>query len=188
MNRHDAEERIWADIERVSKSFQADRLQLGKLFYQLRSLYSERSNSAARRLSSGHGIFTAEVKKRGYKPNRVQEMLRDYEVSEGLRPPFESTAAKRKARRSNSANADYWRGFHDAGIGSTRAALDNDPLTRFAALLPYAALKAAYRAALQELHPDHGGSTERTQELIQAWKEVERLHDSPDGIAELRVQ
>lgn len=183
---HDAEKRLWTDIERTRKSFDCDRLRLGKLFYQLRNLYSERGDTAARRLSSGHGVFQAEIVKRGFKPNRVREMINDWEVSEGLRAATESTAAKRKARRSNSA--EYQRGYHDA-IRSTHAALDDDPVTRFAALLPFSALKAAYRAALQELHPDHGGSEERTKELISAWQEIERLHSSVDEVAsDLRVQ
>lgn len=187
MSGHDAEQRLWADVDRVRESFDCDRLQLGKLFCELRNLYSERANSAARRLSSGHGIFQAEIVKRGFKPNRVREMIRDFEVSTGLRPTTESTAAKRKARRSNSA--EYKRGYHDA-IRSTHAALDDDPIISFAKLLPYGALKAAYRAALQELHPDHGGSEDQTKELIRAWEEVERAHDSADGVAieELRVQ
>lgn len=168
---HDAAERIWLAIAEVRKAHSANRLFLGKLFWELRNLYSERSNSADRRLSSGHGTFQTEIVDRGYKPNRVREWIVDFEVASGLRPPAESTAAKRKARRQPSA--EYSKGY--------RAAMDAvgnpcDPVTRFANLLPYAALKSAFRTALHELHPDHGGSAERTRELIAAWEELARLH------------
>lgn len=181
----DASERLWAEIERVSQDFHANRLRLGRLFLDLRNLYSER-NSGGRRLNLGHGTFEEEIRKRGFNPRRVREWIIDFEVSVRLRSPSESTAAKRKARRSNSA--EYQRGYHDA-IRQTHASLDNDPLVRFAQLLPYSALKAAKQAALQELHPDHGGSDERTRELLVAWKEIEELHASTEEIGpELTVQ
>lgn len=178
MSPHDAEVRLWKEIEVASKSFDGDRLQLGKLFYQLRCLYSERSNLAAGRLTSGHGVFQAEIVKRGFRPNRVREWIVDYEVEAGLRSPSESTSARRKARRSRSE--EYQRGYR-AAIRSTHAA--DDPVSRFAALLPFHALRAAYCAALREFHPDHGGSEERTKELIAAWKAVETLHSSADEVA-----
>lgn len=175
MTTHDPEIRLWREIESARKDYEANRLTLAKLFYQLRCLYSERSNCAAgRRSCDGHGTFQREILKRGFKPNRVREMINDYEVSIGLRPPAESTSAKRKARRSNS---EYQRGYRDAARSKFRA-IASDPVTRFAALLPFYALRSAYRAALQELHPDHGGSVDRTTELIQAWKQVEQLHTS----------
>ena len=49
---------------------------------------------------------------------------------------------------------------------------------RFIQLLPFAAWQAAYRAALQVLHPDHGGSNAACAELIALWKKLEpTLHD-----------
>jgi hypothetical protein len=178
---HDAAARLWASIELVHKNLAANVRELGKLFYELRNLYSERANSAARRLSSGHGVFQAEIKRRGYKPNRVREWVNDHEVEIGLRPPAESTAAKRKARRPPS-RAEFDRGYQAAMHDfPTAAAGGSDPVAHFANLLPYAALRSAYRTALQELHPDHGGSEERTKALISAWKEVERLHSSMDS-------
>src|ERR1035438_1181794 len=98
----DAARRLWTAVEAAHKNFAANRRELGKLFFELKNLYSERAHSAARRLTSGRGVFEAEIKKRGYKPNRVREWVNDYEVEAGLRPPAESTRAKRAARRSNS--------------------------------------------------------------------------------------
>jgi hypothetical protein len=100
--RPDAESRIWAQIERLDGTPEERTVRaakLGKLFYQLRALYSERADSAAGRLTSGHGVFQAEILERGYKPNRVRELVNDYEVQAGIRPATESTAAKRKSRR-----------------------------------------------------------------------------------------
>jgi hypothetical protein len=185
----DAASRLWAQIERLdgtSDERTVRAAELGKLFYQLRALYSQRANSAARRPTSGHGVFQAEILKRGYKPNRVREWVNDYEVQTGIRPASESTAAKRKARRqheprnSGQASADYDRGYRAAfrDFPTASAGLsDSDPLTRFASLLPFSALKTAYRAALQECHPDHGGSEERTKELIAAWEAVEHFYE-----------
>jgi hypothetical protein len=177
---HDAAARLWTAVERAHEDFVVNRRKLGKLFYQLKNLYSERANSAARRLTSGRGVFQIEINKRGYRPNRVREWICDYEVEVGLRPPAESTAAKRKARRVNSSVA-YERGYqaamNDFPTASSTVYL-GDPVSRFAALLPFAALKAAYHKALHELHPDHGGSEERTRALISAWEDVERLHCS----------
>jgi hypothetical protein len=178
----DAAARIWASIERANKDFTTHRRELGRLFFELKNLYSERANSAARRLSSGHGVFQAEIKRRGYKPNRVREWVNDHEVEIGLRPPAESTAAKRKARRPPS-RAEFDRGYQAAmhDFPTAAAGDGSDPVARFANLLPFVALKSAYRAALHELHPDHCGSEERTKELIGAWEEVERLHSSMES-------
>jgi hypothetical protein len=173
---HDAATRLWTAVERAHEDLVVNRRKLGKLFYQLKNLYSERANSAARRLTSGHGVFQIEIKKRGYRPNRVREWICDYEVEVGLRPPAESTAAKRNARRVNSS-ASYERGYQ-AAMNDFPTASGEDPVSRFAALLPFAALKAAYHKALHELHPDHDGSEERTKALISAWEDVERLHCS----------
>jgi len=175
---HDAGARLWALIEVAHKNFAACRRELGKLFYELRNLYSERGTSQpGGRLTSGHGTFQAEIIKRGFKPNRVREWIVDYEVAIGLRRPAEATSAKRKARHQPST--EYSRGYQAAMSDfSTAAAGGSFPVAQFANLLPYAALKTAYRAALQELHPDHGGSGERTKALISAWKEVEKEHSS----------
>ncbi len=173
---HDAAARLWASVERAHEDLAANRRKRGKLFFELKNLYSERANSAARRLTSGHGVFQIEIKKRGYKPNRVREWICDYEVEIGERPPAESTAAKRKARRVNSS-AEYERGYQ-AAMNDFPTASREDPVSRFAQLLPFTALKTAFRKALHELHPDHGGSGEQAAALIDAWKEVERLHCS----------
>ena len=169
---HDAATRLWTAVERAHEGFVVKRRELGKLFYQLKNLYSERANSAARRLTSGHGVFQMEIKKRGYKPNRVREWICDYEVEIGLRPPAESTAAKRKARRVNPS-AEYKRGYQ-AAMNDLPAASREDPVSRFAALLPFDALEAAFREALHY----GGASEERTKALISAWEDVERLHST----------
>ena len=147
---HDAATRLWTAVERAHEGLAVRRHELGKLFFQLKNLYSERANLAVRRLTSGHGVFQAEIEKRGYKPNRVREWICDYEVEAGLRPPAESTAAKRKARRVNPSAA-YERGYQ-AAMNDFPAASREDPISRFAELLPFTALKAAFRKALAE-HP-----------------------------------
>jgi hypothetical protein len=179
---HDAGARLWASIELAHKNFAVNQRELGKLFVDLKNLYSERGTSQpGGRLTSGHGTFQAEIIKRGYKPNRVREWVVDYEVAIGLRLPAESTAAKRKARRPPS-RAEFNRGYQAAmNDFPTAAAGESDPVSHFAALLPFGALRSAYRAALHEVHPDHGGSEERTKELIEAWEEVERLHRSVES-------
>lgn len=174
---HDAEKRILGDIERVRRNHQANRRELGRLFRDLQNLYSER-NSGGMRLTSGHGQFEAKIKELGFKPRRVREWICDFEVSEGLRKPDESTAAKRRTRRSNSD--EYRRGYQAAMKDEATASRykAEDPVSRFASLLTFHALKTAYRSALQELHPDHGGDGERAAELIRAWEAVEQLHAS----------
>jgi len=184
---HDAEKRILGDIERVRRNHQANRRELGRLFRDLQNLYSER-NSGGMRLTSGHGQFEQKIKELGFNPRRVREWICDFEVEAGLRPPTESTASKRRTRRANSS-AEFNRGYQ-AALRMNDAS--QDPVSHFASLLPFGALKAAYRAALQELHPDHGGSEERTKDLIRAWKEIELLHgfvatEFPD-ILEVSVQ
>jgi len=179
---HDAEIRLWNEIEQAVKMFTDDRYRLGKLCFQLQNLYSERGNSGGGRRASGHGEFERQLLARGFKPRRVREWINDFLVSEGLLPATESTRAKRKARRSKSE--EYQRGYR-AAIRSTHASLEVDPLTRFAVLLPFCALEAAKRAGLQSLQ----GSVERTKELIAAWEEVKRLRESADAAEpELRVQ
>ena len=132
MCERDAATRLWTAVERAHEDFVVNRRELGTLFYQLRNLYSERANSAARRLTSGHGVFQMEIKKRGYKPNRVREWICDHEVEVGLRSPAESTAAKRKARRVNSS-AEYERGYQ-AAMNDLPAASRED---RYHVLLRY---------------------------------------------------
>lgn len=58
-------------------------------------------------------------------------------------------------------------------------------MCQFALLLPYSALKTAFRVAIQDRHPDHGGSTERTQVLISAWKRVEAQYAGTTRAAEV---
>src|SRR5258708_40013161 len=117
---HDAGKRLWAEILAVHKSFAADKLQLGKLFCELRNLYSER-NSGGGRLTYGHGTFEPEIKARGFSPRRVREWINDHEVATGLRRPTESESAKRGARRATRTN-------------HVLPARPDDAISRFAAL------------------------------------------------------
>jgi hypothetical protein len=180
---HDAADRLWSEIDAAHALLRVDRLQLGNLFLQLRNLYSDR-NSGGNRLSSGHGTFEEEIRKRGYKPRRVREWITDYEVVEGLRPAAESTAAKREARRGRPQSAEYKRGF-SAGqksktnifedlIGSAFG-VDSD-WSAFAKLLSHAEAKSAFRAAAMRLHPDRGGSVEDMTELNQLWEALEPMY------------
>jgi hypothetical protein len=164
-DQHDAAARLWDAIAVAHADLRCDRERLGKLFFDLRNLLSDR-NSGGNRLTSGHGTFQAEIKKRGFKPRRVREWINDHEVRIGLRPPAESEDSKRHARWQRSAK----RTASGLDLPFFNAA---HPVCRFALLLPLSALKAAYRVAMQEAHPDHGGSTARAQELIAAWKAVE---------------
>lgn len=180
----DAAQRLWTAIEFVHRDLQQDRRELGKLFLQLKHLYSDR-NSGGVRLTSGHGTFQQEIVKRGYKPRSVREWISDYEaLSARYQGDTTSTSSeKRKARRQREPRQSktYYQGFSDAQnmFGhSLFGGASSDPLAIFARLLPYSALKSAYRAALQECHPDHGGSEERTKELIAAWEAVEHFYEA----------
>jgi hypothetical protein len=184
----DAEQRIWAAIDAAKLALTANRLVLGKLCIQLENLYSERA--AGVRRSSGHGTFVQELKKRGFNPRTVREWMADFAAYRDGKP---TTAEKRQARRQrvrHNASGEFDRGYkqamHDFPIAASGSG--DDPISHFARLLPFGALKAAYRAALQEVHPDHGGSGARTQELIAAWEAVERFHDGfEDAWPEVRA-
>lgn len=145
-------ESLWYRIAELTPGTEINRLSLGQCFHELRFLYSDR-NSGGRRLSSGHGTFEIEIRKRTkYSPRAVRDMIADYLANLCGGP---STTAKRKARRFSKVSSSP------------------DPLTEFARLLPFKAVRSAYRVAALLLHPDHGGSTERMQELNHAWKRVE---------------
>jgi hypothetical protein len=145
----DARERIWTRIEELAPGTAKNRLALGQCFHELRNLYSDRQADVRRAI--GHGVFEAEIAKRGYKPRTVREWVKDYEANLAGAP---SSAAKRKARRQTKPSADA--------------------LTEFAVLLPRTALKAAYREAAKILHPDHGGNERKMQRLNAAWERVEK--------------
>jgi len=52
------------------------------------------------------------------------------------------------------------------------------------AVYRFSALRAAYRAAATDLHPDHGGSTEQMQKLNDVWARVAGLFiKKEDGLA-----
>ena len=97
---HDAANRLWTSARKIYDRTEVDRALLGKVFYDLRNLYSERATPAASRRSSGHGTFEAEVKKRKYDPRRVRELVADYEATQQGKP---TTAAKQKIRREKQA-------------------------------------------------------------------------------------
>jgi hypothetical protein len=160
----DAETRIWQAIERSSATFEADRRQLGRLFLELRNLYSERG---VRRMSAGHGIFEREIKVRGYKSRTVREWISDFEADRDGTP---RSSMKRKARRRKTKNhlsaPVLWKDIY-AG-----------PLTAFAALLPAKAAQIAYREAAKILHPDRGGDKAKMQRLNQAWARVKDYYES----------
>ena len=140
-------ERLWVAIEELSPG-PRNRFALGRTFHDLRVLYSDR-NSGGHRLTSGHGRFETEIRKRSkYSPRAVRDMIADYEASLRGEP---STSAKRKVRR----------------------ALPKEPLIEFARLLPYRAAHAAYREAAKVYHPDHGGSNAKMQRLNAAWEKAQ---------------
>ena len=147
-------ETLWRRVEAVSQDIATDKLTLGRLFLQLRELYSDR-NSGGRRLTSGHGCFEKEIVRRGYKPRRVRELIVDYQASLTGEP---STSAKRRARRG-------------------RKSTGTDPVGEFAKLLSLRALRAAYRVEAQQIHPDHGGDIEKMRALNLAWQEVEKQYE-----------
>lgn len=154
MSDQDQLERLWYRIGELSPGTDGNRLALGQAFQELRALYSDR-NSGGHRLTSGHGQFEAEIRKRSkYSPRAVRDMIADYEAN--LRGE-ETTAAKRKARRA------------------ARLSAPSDPMTEFAWLLPHKAALAAYREAAKIYHPDHGGSDSQMQRLNAAWDRVQGL-------------
>jgi hypothetical protein len=167
----DAGKRLWKSFELAHLDLEHDRLAVGRLGLELRNLYSERSNSADRRRSSGHGSLEAELRKRGYKPNRIREAVRDYRVSIGELPPSESTKAKRAARSKPST--DWHRGF-SAGLHAQQHTAGHDTeLLAFARLLTYAEAKTVFRTMAMRLHPDHGGDAEAMQRLNSIWERLE---------------
>ena len=88
---------LWAEVEMLTKGTVANRLALGKRSRELRSLYSDR-NLGKHRLTSGHGCFEEEIRRRGYKPRTVRQWIQDYEASLAGRP---LSSDKQRARRMN---------------------------------------------------------------------------------------
>ena len=151
----DAARRLLSAIQTLYADHQRHAAELGKLCFQLRNLYSERANSSGSRTSPGHGIYCAELKKLGIPRQRAAEWVRDHEVKVGLRKPAESTVAKQKARRQRERQ------------------VCSDPVSSFAALLPFEALQSAYRVAAKLFHPDLGGDSEQMKRLNAVWKQAE---------------
>lgn len=184
----DAATRLWSEIEAVNADLALNRHLVGRLFLQLRNLYSERARSEPPgRLSSGHGTFEVEIKKRGFRPNRVREWIRDYEVAEGMRPASESTTAKRKARRDSSA--EYRRGYRegqgvrsvwDEMFGTAEAKSSGSDWASFAKILSHAEARTAFRSAAMRLHPDRGGTSESMTALNLLWEKLEPLYLAKD--------
>jgi hypothetical protein len=141
----DTREQLWDKIHELSPG-PHNRLALGRAFFELRHLYSDR-NSGGHRLTSGHGLFESEIQKRSrFSSRAVRDMIFDFEAHLNGGP---STAAKRKLRR---------------------AKLPVDALTEFVRLLPFHAAQVAYREAAKLYHPDHGGSNKKMQQLNFAWE------------------
>ena len=63
---------LWAEVEALTSGTGANRLALGQRFHELRSKYSDR-NFGGHRLTSGHGSFEEEIRKRGYRPRTVRQ-------------------------------------------------------------------------------------------------------------------
>jgi hypothetical protein len=143
-------DRTWADIALVETN---SRLKRGELFLRLRALYS--GTSADVRRQGRIGTFEKEIDKRGYKVRTVYELISDYEAHQTNAP---SSSAKRKARRARRGDAN--------------------PVSSFAALLPFEALQAAYRTAAKLFHPDLGGDSEQMQGLNASWVQVEKHFES----------
>jgi hypothetical protein len=58
-------------------------------------------------------------------------------------------------------------------VQSSTNGLGKSALT-FLSLLDYEEARSLYRKALLRLHPDRGGSTEKSAQLNDSWKEIER--------------
>jgi hypothetical protein len=147
-------ERLWTRVEELSPGTR-NRLALGQAFQELRSLYSER-NSGGHRLTSGHGSFETEIRKRSkYSARAVRDMIADFESNLRGEP---STSAKRKARRR------------------VKISSASDPVSEFARLLPFQVAQAAYRAAAKMYHPDRGGNNCKMQALNVAWERAKAYY------------
>jgi hypothetical protein len=149
--------RLWVEVELLTSGTVANRVASGKRFRELRSLYSDR-NFGGRRLTSGHGSFEEEIRRRGYKPRTVRQFIEDYESSLVGKP---LSSAKRKARRLNN-----------------KPLVSIEPLSAFAALLPFKAAQAAYREAAKLFHPDHGGDQDKMQQLNAIWQQVKAHYNA----------
>jgi hypothetical protein len=178
----DAGKRLWESFELAHHDLEHDRLAVGRLGMELRNMYSERSNSADRRRSSGHGSFEAELRKRGYKPNRIREAIRDYRVSIGELPQSESTAAKRKARQSKVE--DYPTEL-EALTNLYSRPHPNEPerrkhLAEFAILIPLQLAELTYKASL-ECYQENWRAT---RALEAAWSNVKGYYEEIEARAE----
>src|SRR4051812_3534366 len=78
--RTEDEARLWSEIEALTPRTTANRLALGQRFHELRYLHSDR-NSGGYRLTSGHGAFEQEIRKRGFKPRTVRGWIEDWEAA-----------------------------------------------------------------------------------------------------------
>src|ERR1700680_3521391 len=100
--KHDPAARLWTAVDLVHQDRASDGLKEGSLLLKLQNLYSERADSGDRRPSSGHGVFVAELKKRGYDPRAARVLIFDYKAHRDGTP---GTAELRKARREAKAAA-----------------------------------------------------------------------------------
>ena len=90
---------LWMEVCQLTAGSRSNRLELGKVFRELRDIYSER-NSGGNRRTSGHGTFEKECLQRGYKPRTVRDLIADYEAFLSGNP---SASEKRKVRAVRKA-------------------------------------------------------------------------------------
>jgi hypothetical protein len=208
--------RLWRTLDLTTADYNRDRFRLGILLAKLQAAYSERSEVRQTVSPSlGHGTFERECIRRGYKPRTVRALIADAKVilAQAARKKtirehekrnggpcecfhcigeagYRTTAEKRRAARAaHRKREDAWR----RTARKVADAFSNHPdncLIEFAALLPFHAMKAAYKIAARHYHPDMGGDAEKMVRLNQLWERLEAIHASMDAaepVAEVRV-
>lgn len=179
---HDAEIRLWSEIESLHAHLHSDRLELGKRFLALRNLYSDR-NSGGQRLTSGHGTFQFQIKARGYAVRTARSWIADYEASiNGTKTQAQKRVDRRAAQAKNHRRACKGSDWADLSKEIDRLS-GVSVLEAFVRLLPYDAARAAYLVAAKRFHPDHGGDEAKMKDLNEAWEHVERFYKEQEVTA-----
>ncbi len=78
-----------------------------------------------------------------------------------------------EARPATPGNGHGSRSVSNASSAPVSLNSLEDAIIEFFRLLPFEAAKAAYRLAIQELHPDRGGDPVKAARLNAAWQRIE---------------
>ena len=183
----------WRRVNTLCANNRRNRLELGRLFLQLRSLYSERSVDVRR--GSGHGTFEAECRKRYFNPRTVRDLICDCEANDIRQKGGEAQTSAEKRRTARQASKERrkqraqkaWEEFSSKYRNGdhreeTRFRALDTAFAEFARLLPAGVAHAAYKQAAMLLHPDKGGSNEIMARLNVVWELLSAFYFSRDVV------